>query len=46
MILYLDTSSLVKIYVAEAGSDDVRALVAQATVVATSGIATAKRSSD
>jgi predicted nucleic acid-binding protein len=37
--LYLDTSSLVKLYVEEAGSDDVRALVAQATVVATSIVA-------
>ena len=39
MILYLDTSSLVKVYIAEAGSGDVRALVAAATVVATSRIA-------
>lgn len=39
MILYLDTSSLVKVYIAEAGSDDVRALVEGATVVATSRIA-------
>jgi predicted nucleic acid-binding protein len=37
--LYLDTSSLVKLYVAEAGSDEVRGLVGQAAVVATSGIA-------
>jgi len=37
--LYLDTSSLVKLYVAEPGSDAVRRLVTQATVVATSGIA-------
>jgi uncharacterized protein len=37
--LYLDTSSLVKLYVAEPGSDIVRRLVTQATVVATSGIA-------
>jgi predicted nucleic acid-binding protein len=37
--LYLDTSSLVKLYVAEPGSDVVRGLVTQATVVATSGIA-------
>ncbi len=39
MTLYLDTSSLVKIYVAEPDSDGVRRLVDQATVVATSGIA-------
>jgi predicted nucleic acid-binding protein len=37
--LYLDTSSLVKLYVEEAGSDDVRGLVAQAAVVATSIVA-------
>ena len=39
MTLYLDTSSLVKLYVAEAGSDAVRKLVDGATVVATSSIA-------
>lgn len=39
MTLYLDTSSLVKLYVEEAGSDDVRDLVAPATVVATSIVA-------
>jgi predicted nucleic acid-binding protein len=37
--LYLDTSSLVKLYVAEAGSDAVRTLVDAATIVATSSIA-------
>jgi predicted nucleic acid-binding protein len=37
--LSLDTSSLVKLYVAEPGSDGVRGLVNHATVVATSGIA-------
>jgi uncharacterized protein len=37
--LYLDTSSLVKLYVAEAGSEEVRAQVDRATVVATSMIA-------
>ena len=37
--LYLDTSSLVKLYVEEVGSDDVRDLVAQAAVVATSIVA-------
>jgi predicted nucleic acid-binding protein len=37
--LYLDTSSLVKLYVAEPGSDAVRGLLTQASVVATSGIA-------
>ncbi len=39
MTLYLDTSSLVKLYVQEVGSDDVRNLVAQAAVVATSTVA-------
>ena len=39
MTLYLDTSSLVKFYVEEAGSETVRALVTAATVVATAGIA-------
>jgi predicted nucleic acid-binding protein len=40
--LYLDTSSLVKLYVEEAGSDAVRALVAQAAVIATSMVAYAE----
>ncbi|MEW6322061.1 MAG: type II toxin-antitoxin system VapC family toxin [Acidobacteriota bacterium] len=39
MTLYLDTSSLVKLYVAEPGTDDVRRLVDDAAVVATSLIA-------
>ena len=39
MTLYLDTSSLVKLYVAEPDSDAVRTLVDDATVVATSSIA-------
>ena len=39
MTLYLDTSSLVKLYVAEPASDAVRRLVDQAAIVATSGIA-------
>lgn len=39
MTLYLDTSSLVKLYVAEPGSDAVRRLVDQAAVVATSSLA-------
>ena len=39
MTLYLDTSSLVKLYVAEPGSDAVRKLVNAASVVATSTIA-------
>lgn len=38
MTLYLDTSSLVKLYVAEPGSDAVRKLVSAATVVATSSV--------
>jgi predicted nucleic acid-binding protein len=37
--LYLDTSSLVKLYVAGPGSEAVRKLVDDATVVATSSIA-------
>jgi uncharacterized protein len=36
--LYLDTSSVIKLYVVEAGSDVVRALVSDAAVVATSAI--------
>jgi predicted nucleic acid-binding protein len=36
--LYLDTSSLIKLYVAEAGADLVRKLVDDAAVVATSVI--------
>ena len=39
MTLYLDTSSLVKLYVAEAGSEDVRSHVDRAAIVATSMIA-------
>ncbi len=39
MTLYLDTSSLVKLYIAEPGSELVRELVDQAVVVATSAIA-------
>ena len=39
MILYLDTSSLVKLYVQEDGSHDVRRLVDDAAVVATSMVA-------
>lgn len=42
MTLYLDTSALVKLYVAEAGSDDVRRLVENASVVATSVVAYAE----
>jgi predicted nucleic acid-binding protein len=37
--LYLDTSSLVKLYMAEPGSDAVRKLVEASTVVATSSMA-------
>jgi predicted nucleic acid-binding protein len=40
--LYLDTSSLVKLYVAEPGSDAVRTLVDASTVVATSSMAYAE----
>ncbi|MDP2321108.1 MAG: type II toxin-antitoxin system VapC family toxin [Acidobacteriota bacterium] len=39
MTLYLDTSSLVKLYVAEAGSESVRRLVDDADIVATAAIA-------
>src|SRR5712675_884834 len=39
LTLYLDTSSLVKLYVTEAGSDVVRQLVGDASVVATSVVA-------
>lgn len=39
MILYLDTSSLVKLYVEEDGSPEVRSAVDQAEVVATSVVA-------
>lgn len=39
MTLYLDTSSLVKLYVTETGSDAVRALVDSADIVATAAIA-------
>ena len=39
MTLYLDTSSLVKLYIAEPDSDAVRVLVDHATIIATSGIA-------
>ena len=42
MTLYLDTSSLVKLYVAETGSDVVRRLVGDATVVVTSAVAYAE----
>lgn len=42
MTLYVDTSSLVKLYVAESGSDEVRGLVAGARIVATSAIAYAE----
>jgi predicted nucleic acid-binding protein len=42
MTLYLDTSSLVKLYVSESGSAAVRQLVDAATVVATSVVAYAE----
>jgi predicted nucleic acid-binding protein len=42
MTLYLDTSSLVKLYVSEVGSDVVRRLVGDATIVATSVVAYAE----
>jgi predicted nucleic acid-binding protein len=40
--LYLDTSSLIKLYVTESGSDVVRRLVDEATVVSTSLVAYAE----
>ena len=42
MILYLDTSSLVKLYVDEHGSKNVHELVAEAELVATSVVAYAE----
>ena len=42
MTLYLDTSSMVKLYVAETGSDAVRQLVRDASIVATSVVAYAE----
>jgi predicted nucleic acid-binding protein len=39
VILYLDTSSLIKLYVAEAGSEEVRRLIGEAALVATSVVA-------
>lgn len=39
MILYLDTSSLVKLYLDEAGAEEVRAAVAEAELVVTCRIA-------
>jgi predicted nucleic acid-binding protein len=39
VILYLDTSSLVKLYVPESGSEMIKTLVAEATSVVTSRIA-------
>ena len=42
MILYLDTSSLVKVYVHEEGSDEVRRLFVAATTVVTSVVAYAE----
>ena len=41
MTLYLDTSSLVKLYVTESGSDHVHQLVTSAAIVATSVVADA-----
>jgi len=39
VILYLDTSSLIKLYVEESGSSEVESLVAEASLVCTSVIA-------
>lgn len=39
LLVYLDTSALVKRYVAEAGSEEVRALLQEAQAVATSAVA-------
>lgn len=38
MTVYLDTSSAIKLYVSEAGSDEVRRLARDATIVATSAV--------
>jgi predicted nucleic acid-binding protein len=45
LIVYLDTSNLVKLYVHEEGSDEVRALLDRAAVAATSVIAYAEAGS-
>ena len=42
MILYADTSALIKRYILEAGSDEFRQLVAAAQIVGTSRIALAE----
>ena len=42
MILFCDTSALVKLYLVEAGSDAVKALVAEAEAVAVCRIAWAE----
>jgi predicted nucleic acid-binding protein len=42
VILYIDTSSLVKLYVEEAGSDDVRGFAEAASAVTTSQVAYAE----
>ena len=42
MILYLDTSALVKLYVEEEGSDEVKKACEQAQVVVTSRLAYAE----
>jgi len=39
LILYLDTSSLIKLYVEESGSSEIENLVGQATLVCTSVVA-------
>ena len=39
MILYLDTSALVKLYIEEAGSQEVKRLVEEARIVSTSRVA-------
>ena len=43
MILCLDTSSLVKLYIDESGSDEVQTMVAAADLVGTSLVAHARR---
>ncbi|MFN3396653.1 MAG: PIN domain-containing protein [Thermodesulfovibrionales bacterium] len=42
MILYLDTSVLVKLYVDEAGSEKIRDITCNATVISTSKVAYAE----
>jgi len=42
MIVYLDTSDLVKLYVEEIGSEEIKGIILEATVVSTSKVAYAE----